>query len=75
MAELTDQSSVLVEFPEGSQYGNALYHLRKALKQSVVVEVHKQAEGALIVCAKDALGSVLLTLGTLEGYKISRVQE
>jgi hypothetical protein len=75
MAELINQSSVLVAFPDGSQYGNALYHLRKALKQSLAVEVHKQSEGALVVCSKKALGSVLLMLGTLDGYKISRVQE
>jgi hypothetical protein len=75
MEEQDDRSSVEVTFSEGAQYGNALYHLRKALKKGLDVEVHKRPGGALIVCAKDLLSDVVLTLGTLDGYTIAHVQE
>ena len=75
MTEQDDRSSVEVTFSEGAQYGNALYHLRKALKRGLDVEVHKRPGGALIVCQKDMLSAVVLELGTLTGYTIARVQE
>ncbi|AXK81614.1 hypothetical protein DW352_14455 [Pseudolabrys taiwanensis] len=75
MEEQDNPSSVEVNFPAGAQYGNALYHLRKALKQEFDVEVHKRPDGALIMCPKEMLSAVVLKLGTLDGYTIGRVQE
>lgn len=75
MTELADRPSVQVTFPEGAQYGNALYHLRKALKASLVVEIHKRPGGVSIVCSKDQLASLIVALGTLEGYSITQVLE
>ena len=75
MTEQDGRSSVEVAFAEGAQYGNALYHLRKALKQELDVEVHKLPGGALIVCSKDTLNAVVLKLGAMAGYTIARVRE
>ena len=71
-----EQASVRVSFPEGSQYGNALYKLRKTVKGLIEAEVHKEQGGVLIVCEKSQLGSVLqLLTSNLEGYSVVDVQE
>jgi hypothetical protein len=64
-------ATVRVVFPAGAQYGNALYRLRKTIKNVLSVEVHKQPDGALVVCADGELGSLLLLLDGLKGYSAS----
>lgn len=64
-------ASVRVVFPAESQHGNALHHLRKRVKSVLTVEVDKQADGALVVCSDDELGSLLLLLKRLEGCSVA----
>ena len=66
--EFDNRVSVRVHVPKGAQYGNALYDFRRALKKLLEVEIHKQPEGALVVCSKSVVGSVMLTIETLKGY-------
>jgi hypothetical protein len=74
---IESQSSVRVIFPADAQPGNALYRLRKALKKEkeYAVEIHKQSDGALIVCAHEVLSDVCLTVSGLDGYKVPQADD